>query len=238
MWYADENSQNSDSNMRPKTYFILHLNGNLRVASLFLFLRISTCSCGMFASMFTCPVPCMIPYEWKQSTVYSLVTLAVLFIISAFKVRPDVIHSLIQSFRSLPYDRSTASSEASSLQCAIQCFHFQFPLSFRFLRVIQWLLTSTSSSSRNFYPFFYLSFNSVVQNAVPTQDVTNTVSLPAFYEELSDLYSLPNIARVVKSIRMRWAGHVALMGEGRGVHRFLVGKPEGKRPLGRPRRRW
>ena len=57
-------------------------------------------------------------------------------------------------------------------------------------------------------------------------------------EELSDLYSLPNIVRVVKSRRMRWAGHVACMREGRGVHRFLVGKPEGKRPLGRPRRRW
>ena len=57
-------------------------------------------------------------------------------------------------------------------------------------------------------------------------------------EELSDLYSLPNIVRVVKSRRMRWAGHVAPKGEGRGVHRVLVGKPEGKRPLGRPRRRW
>ena len=49
-------------------------------------------------------------------------------------------------------------------------------------------------------------------------------------EELSDLYSLPNIVRVVKSRRMRWSGHVALMGEGRDVHRVLVGKPEGKRP--------
>ena len=57
-------------------------------------------------------------------------------------------------------------------------------------------------------------------------------------EELSDLYSLPNIVRVVKSRRMRWAGHVAHMGDGRGVHRVLVGKPEGKRPLGRPRHRW
>ena len=56
-------------------------------------------------------------------------------------------------------------------------------------------------------------------------------------EELSDLY-LPNIVRVVKSRRMRWAGHVAHMGEGRGVYRVLVGKPEGKRPLGRPRCRW
>jgi hypothetical protein len=57
-------------------------------------------------------------------------------------------------------------------------------------------------------------------------------------EELNDLYSLPNIVRVVKSRRTRWAGHVARMGEERGVHRVLVGKPDGKRPLGRPRHRW
>jgi hypothetical protein len=50
--------------------------------------------------------------------------------------------------------------------------------------------------------------------------------------------SLPNIVRVVKSRRMRWAGHVARMGEESGVHRVLVGKPEGKRPLGRTRNRW
>ena len=57
-------------------------------------------------------------------------------------------------------------------------------------------------------------------------------------EELNDLYSSPNFVRVVKSRRMRWAGHVARMGEERGVYRVLVGKPEGKRPPGRPRRRW
>ena len=57
-------------------------------------------------------------------------------------------------------------------------------------------------------------------------------------EELRDLYSLPNIVWVLKSRRMRWAGHVARIVEGSGVHRVLVGKPEGKRPLGRPRRRW
>jgi hypothetical protein len=57
-------------------------------------------------------------------------------------------------------------------------------------------------------------------------------------EELNELYSLPNIVRVVKSRRTRWAGNVARMGEERAVHRVLVGKPEGKRPLGRPRRRW
>jgi len=57
-------------------------------------------------------------------------------------------------------------------------------------------------------------------------------------EELNDLYSSPNIVRVLKSRRMRWAGHVARMGERRGVYRVLVGKPEGKIPLGKPRRRW
>ena len=57
-------------------------------------------------------------------------------------------------------------------------------------------------------------------------------------EELNDLYSSPNIVRVIKSRRMRWAGNVARMGEERGVYRVLVGKPEGRRPLGRPRRRW
>jgi hypothetical protein len=57
-------------------------------------------------------------------------------------------------------------------------------------------------------------------------------------DELHDLYSSPNIVRVIKSRRMRWAGHVAPMGEGRGSYRVLVGRPEGKRPLGRPRRRW
>jgi len=59
-------------------------------------------------------------------------------------------------------------------------------------------------------------------------------------DELSDLYSLPSIVRVVKVVksrRMRWAGHVVHMVEGRGVHRALVGKPEGKRSLGRPRLR-
>jgi hypothetical protein len=57
-------------------------------------------------------------------------------------------------------------------------------------------------------------------------------------EELNDLYSSPNIVWVIKSGGMRWAGRVACMGEERGVYRFLVGKPEVKRPLGRTRRRW
>jgi hypothetical protein len=57
-------------------------------------------------------------------------------------------------------------------------------------------------------------------------------------EELRDLYSSPSIIRIIKSRRMRWTGHVARMREKKNAYRLLVGKPEGKRPLGRPRRRW
>ena len=57
-------------------------------------------------------------------------------------------------------------------------------------------------------------------------------------EKLNDLYCSPNIVRVIKSRRKRWAEHMARMGEERGVYRVLVRKPEGRRPLGRPRRRW
>jgi hypothetical protein len=57
-------------------------------------------------------------------------------------------------------------------------------------------------------------------------------------DKLHNLYSLPNIVRVIKSRRMRWTGHVARMEEGRGVYRILVWRPEGKRPLEGHRRRW
>jgi hypothetical protein len=57
-------------------------------------------------------------------------------------------------------------------------------------------------------------------------------------EQLNDLYSSPNIVQLIKSRRMRWAGHVARMGERRGKYTVLLGKHEGKRPLGRPRHRW
>jgi hypothetical protein len=57
-------------------------------------------------------------------------------------------------------------------------------------------------------------------------------------EELNDLYCSLSFIRVIKSRRMRWAGHVARMGERRAMYRVLLGKPKGKRPLGRPRRRW
>jgi hypothetical protein len=57
-------------------------------------------------------------------------------------------------------------------------------------------------------------------------------------KELYDLYSSRNIIRVIKSRIMRWAGHVVRMGEGKGAYRILVGRPEGRRRLGKPRRRW
>jgi hypothetical protein len=59
-----------------------------------------------------------------------------------------------------------------------------------------------------------------------------------YNDELHNLYSSPNIIRMMKSRRMRWAEHVARMGEKRNAYRILVGKPEGKTPLGRPRHRW
>ena len=69
------------------------------------------------------------------------------------------------------------------------------------------------------------------------QNVTRN-SVIYIFCNINSLYSSPNTVRVIKSGRIRWAGHVARMEEGRGVHKVLVGKPEGKRPLGRPRRRW
>ena len=72
----------------------------------------------------------------------------------------------------------------------------------------------------------------------PKRDDVTGVWRKLHYEELNDLYSSPNIVRVIKSRGMRWAGHVARMGERRGVYRFLVGKLEGKRTIGIPRRRW
>ena len=72
----------------------------------------------------------------------------------------------------------------------------------------------------------------------PKRDEVTGEWIKLHNEELNDLYSLSNIVRVVKSRRMRWVGHVARMGEGKRVHWVLVGNPGGKRPLGRPRRRW
>jgi hypothetical protein len=73
---------------------------------------------------------------------------------------------------------------------------------------------------------------------VPKRDEVTGEWRKLHNEELNDLYSSPTIVRVIKSRRMRLAGHVARMGEKRGVYRVLMGKPAGKRPMGRPRRRW
>jgi hypothetical protein len=72
----------------------------------------------------------------------------------------------------------------------------------------------------------------------PTRDGVTGGWTKLHNEELHNLYSSPSIIRIIKSRGMRWAGHVARIGEKRNVYRLLVGKPEGKRPLGRPRRRW
>jgi hypothetical protein len=74
-------------------------------------------------------------------------------------------------------------------------------------------------------------------NIVKRDDVTGDWR-KLFNEDLHNLYFSPNIIKMIKSRRMRWAGHVARMGETKNAYRILVGKPEGKRSLGRPRRRW
>ena len=92
--------------------------------------------------------------------------------------------------------------------------------------------------------FFFLRFICVCENMVlrrisgPRRDELTGEWRRLHNEELNDLYSSPNIVRVIRSRRMRWSGHVARMGEERGVYGILVGKPEGRRPLGRPRRGW
>ena len=87
---------------------------------------------------------------------------------------------LAYPFCILPYDRSTASSEAGSPHSAIQYFLFQVSVYSPFLKVVQQLRTSSFSSSSHFYPSPYLPFNNIFQEAVPTQVVTNPVSLPSF----------------------------------------------------------
>jgi hypothetical protein len=72
----------------------------------------------------------------------------------------------------------------------------------------------------------------------PKQDEVTRVWRKLHNEEITDQYSSPNIVRVIKSRIMRWAGHVAHMGERRGIYKVMVGKSEGKRLPGRPRPRW
>jgi hypothetical protein len=77
-----------------------------------------------------------------------------------------------------------------------------------------------------------------LNDRVPRRDEVTGDWRKLHNEELRNLYQSPNIIRMIKSRRMRWAGHVARMGTTRNAYRILVGKPEGKRPLGRPRRSW
>jgi hypothetical protein len=79
--------------------------------------------------------------------------------------------------------------------------------------------------------------NRVLRRITKRDEVTGEWS-KLHNKELHNLYSSPDIIRQIKSRQMRWAGHVARMGKGRKLYKVLVGKPEGKRPLGRPRRRW
>src|SRR5215468_8887461 len=92
----------------------------------------------------------------------------------------------------------------------------------------------------NYFSFVIVVFENRVLRRVfgPKRDDVTGEWRKLHNEELKDLYSSPSIVRVIKSRRMRRAEHVAHMGEERGVHRVLVGKPKGKRPLRRPRCRW
>jgi hypothetical protein len=85
------------------------------------------------------------------------------------------------------------------------------------------------------FPFYFISVWVIFK---PKRDEVTGEWRKRHNEKLNDLYPSTNIVRVITSRRMGWAEHVARMGEGRGIYRFLMGKPEGKRPLGRPRHRW
>jgi hypothetical protein len=107
------------------------------------------------------------------------------------------------SFHIPSCDRSLASFTVSSAQIVIQCFHFQCAVSPRFLKVIQWLLTSSSSSSGHFYLSFYISFKNVFYKTVPTQEVTNSVSLPSFLPSVYCMKKIPFLLDCVSFLFFR-----------------------------------
>jgi hypothetical protein len=98
---------------------------------------------------------------------------------------------------------------------------------------------SFSLKKKDIFPILF-SFISVPRRRIlgPTRDEVMGEWRKLHNEELRDLYSSPSIIRIIKPRRMRWAGHVAQMEEKRNEYRLFVRNPEGKRPLGRPRRRW
>ena len=104
-----------------------------------------------------------------------------------FKLYIQLLDDDINSYSSLSYDRSKASSKTSSPHSAIQSFLLHMRVSSPFLKVIQQLPTSSSSSSSHFYPHFYLSFNNLFQKAVSTLNMTNPVILPFNYTRQQNL---------------------------------------------------
>ena len=121
----------------------------------------------------------------------------------------------------------------SRMRSGNACYHsVQDLLSTSFYECETWSLTLTEERRLGLFE------NRVLRQIFgPKRDEVTGV-WRKLHEELNDLYSSSNIVRVIKSIRLRWAGYVARMGKRRGVYRVLVGKTDEKRTLGRPRRRW
>jgi hypothetical protein len=94
----------------------------------------------------------------------------------------------------------------------------------------------THTTQQTSFLFKQILFSPIAYNE--NVALKKVVKISVYRPSELNLYSSPSIVRVIKSRRMRWAGHAARMGERRNAYRILVGKPDGKRPLGRPRRRW
>ena len=133
---------------------------------------------------------------------------------------------------------SALTSSPVSLVAATKASAFSFKVCIRILPVVLYGCEAWSLTLREERKLRV--FDNMVLRIIfgPRRDEVTGEWRRLHNEELNDLYSSPNTLRVIKSRIMRWAGHVARRGKERGVYRVLVGQPEGKRPLGRPRRRW